>query len=524
MLGKPTPHTSRTLIQQLLQISDNDDTLDQNTTNADLLHERNDQHRYIPRCVSVENLLSCKAWLDQICEHEQAQLHENLEADSKWSTKRQLGGLYGAPKYHNFRHDPAIEHPVIDTAVLERIRDGRGPRDQVIEDLLAPLRESEFNSAETYDEMKEVLQAWNKRVTGDQRIDEDAITTLETAIEKRAELLRNPNDGLDKKVALDESSAELLQALTALRPEVAEFKSQEYFDILVMMWANARVAIPDMDDDLRLLTMKALINEVESKSRTTNARKLSSMARSMSVAQIEFDMAKVERLEAKRKAFEGKMRETLVRKLLDRIKVARGDLMRVELARMQRLTELQATLKWAAHDKLADTASWRDQDTACAEADEKLQRLLLQQGQDLDAHVHVAQSNAQMLSDMSTSLLCRAVEAGFSLKDKSLSNSAELEDSGLKTYLSSSMADVLSAREEAARMLDRMETVEVGLDAMLDVAKQQYREYDGLLRMLNPAGSLSTVGDAETELAGKYGPRRESILLMARNMQRDRNE
>ena len=528
MFERRTQRISRALIRQHLEDSDDEGDVDQDTTDDGLQDKTNfrfePQDRYLPRCASAENLLGCKAWLDQLCDHEEGQLHETLEADSESSAGCGTGHLFGATQCDNLGPDSAIEHTCTDIAVLQRIRDGRGPREKAFEDLLTPLRDSKFNGAETYDEMRKVLQNWNKRMTGDQGENQYARAMLKVAVERRAELLKGPNDGFDKNHALDESSIELLQALTALRPEIAGFKNQEHFDVLVMMWANVRIAIPDMDDDLKVLTMKALINEVEHKSHTTNARKLSDMARSMSVARLESDMAEVERLEAKMKAFEGKMRETVVKRLIDRIKVARRDLMQVKLEELQKLTELQATQKRVAHTKLSATASWGNQDRACDQADGKQQRVLQQQVPELEAHVHVVQSNAQVLSDMSRSLLSRAVEAGFSLKDESTSAFVGLEESELKTYLTGSLADILYAQEQAAKMLDRMYTVEGHLGVMMDAARKQYREYDGLLRLLNPAGSLSTVGDAEVELAEKYGRRRESILLAARNMQRARNK
>ena len=107
---------------------------------------------------------------------------------------------------------------------------------------------------------------------------------------------------------------------------------------------------------------------------------------------------------------------------------------------------------------------------------------------------------------MSDSLLSRALEAGFSLEDGNPTTLPELARTDVKAYITGIIADVLNAREEAAKSFSRMVTVESHLDVLLDAAKGQYRgEYDGQLRSLSPIKSSSTAGDIETEPAGKYG-------------------
>jgi hypothetical protein len=96
----------------------------------------------------------------------------------------------------------------------------------------------------------------------------------------------------------------------------------------------------------------------------------------------------------------------------------------------------------------------------------------------------------------------------------------ELAKADVKTYITGTILDILDAREQAAKMLDRTNTVESHLDVLLDVAKCQYQEHDGLLRSLNPAKTLSTNGDEEVQLTEKYGPRWYSILAIIRNMHR----
>ncbi|KAF9695461.1 hypothetical protein EKO04_006485 [Ascochyta lentis] len=518
-----TLHISRSLIQQHIKDSDTEDDADQDTDSGGSLIIKSSHYEKdckIPKCVSAENLLSCKAWLGQLCEHEQT-----LESDSNWSTPCDPGSLSSAIEEHGCHYNSAIERPSMDVEVLNRIRDGRGPRDQVFDDVLAPLRGSSprGHSAETYDELQKVLLAWNERILGNLGKEQDARKMLKTAIEKRASLLERMSHGGEEKQALDDASAKLLHALTTLRPEIASFKDHDHFEVLVMMWAHVGIAIPDMDDDLKLLALEALLNELESRSRMTNAEKLSEIAQSLSVTRSKVDMAEIERLEAKTQMSEEKMRETMVRKLIDKVKLARRELVQVKLKELLELTTLQAAQNWAAHDKVSKTRCWHDQHRTCGQADGKLQRALRQQMPELDAHVQVAQSNAKVLTDMGASLLSRALKAKSSTKDESTSTLTGLEGSDFKTYLTESMTNILHARGQAAKMVDQMDTVGHHLDVLLSAAKNQYREYDRLSCLLYPAASLGTDGDTEVEFAEKFGPRRESILLMARGMQRARD-
>jgi hypothetical protein len=343
MFRRRQKHISKALIQQHLKYPDSEN--DSDLEEAD--HVNGDIARFLPDCPSEGKLLECRSWLQQRCDQEQCRLEELLADDAH--CKLRLESVF-LPGYRDRRDsfnalDGGSNLP--DTAVLERIRDGRGPRGHCSEDLLATLRDApvQKHGTQWYGDPRSVLLAWNKRVSQGLEEDEGARDSLKAAIERRAHLLKAPARGSDKSLFLEESSAELLQALTAMRPEIADFEDQELFDVLVIMWANIRIAIPDLDDELKLLTMTALINEVESKSHTSNAVKLSSIARSLSVARLQMDPDEVECLEKKMQAFEKKLRETAAKKVIDKIKTGRRELTAVKLMELQQLTELQAAPK-----------------------------------------------------------------------------------------------------------------------------------------------------------------------------------
>jgi hypothetical protein len=176
--------------------------------------------------------------------------------------------------------------------------------------------------------------------------------------------------------------------------------------------ANVRIVVPDLDDELELLTMKAPISETQSKSYASNAEKLSGITRPLSAACLQLDADEVERLEKKMDAFRQKLRETVIRRVIDKIKLGRRELMGFELAKLQELTKLQAAQKWASHDNLGGDHYRPNHERVCTEADAKLQRVMQHQVPELDAHIQAVQSNAHALVGMSVSLLSRATEAG----------------------------------------------------------------------------------------------------------------
>lgn len=515
---------SKAFIRQHLEASDAEDNAKVDHTESSNTAEL-DRVTFLPACSSTGDLSDCRSWLQQRCKLEQVRLdeivtdHGHREVEFKYQDVIHKKGK--GENRRDSHHALGDDHASIDTAVLQRIREGRGPRDHVFEDLLAAFRDAplQSNSAESYDEMKRTLLTWNKKVSGDCQEGEDARELLKIAIERRAHLLKAPARGSDKSQFLEESSTELLKALAALRPEIASFKNQDFFDIMVMMWANARIAIPDLDDELRLLTMKALINELESKSHASNSVKLSGIARSLSVARLQLDSAQVKHLEKKMQAFKNKLREAVVKKVIDKIKVGRGKLAGIKLLELQELTELQAAQKWAAYDRLGDDKCWRSHEGVYALANVKLEHILQHQGPDLDARVNAIQSNANALAGISGTLVSRAEKAGFSLDDQTSPALADLGNVDVEAYVIKGVTNILNAREQAAKMLGQMETVESHLEVMLDAAKGQYRAYDEVLRT---AERTESEYNKEVQLVEDFGfgPRRESILLMCRDMHR----
>ncbi|KAJ4991801.1 hypothetical protein SVAN01_02651 [Stagonosporopsis vannaccii] len=483
-MSRPCPqHLSKALTRQHLRESDPEDGDEHNTTGP----ESPCRKPITPRWGSAEDLLSCKSWLGQLCEEERSRLDKALEVDSNSAACQSNSNAVSTSDMQEPAHDKDADR--LGTGILQRVRQGRGPRDSVAEDLLAVFRVDslEENCAETYEDMQKVLLSWNKRVSAGLVEDQHARVILRAAVARRRSLLRRSYPGIDREKALQESTNEMLHALTALRPEVACFQTQESSDILTMMWANVRVVVPDLDDELKALTMKALIDETVSKSNAKNAGNMTGLARSLSVAQLEGNDDEIVRLKAKIQAFKQKIHETAIRNVIDRIKGTRRELAQIKLKDLQDLTELQAAQKWAAHTKLGGCQHMQNLISACDQADIMLRRKSHQQVPEMDAHVQVAQNNANRLTGMTASLFNRAKDAGFSLEHDQSSTLFDLADADIKAYVSGTVADIVDARAEAVEMLDRIDAVEAHLDILLGAAKSRYWAYDAVLEMLKEA-------------------------------------
>jgi hypothetical protein len=423
------------------------------------------------------NLREVRAWIETLCDAEQASIH--------WSSEYEYRTI-DTGKSRTSRPGP-------DTEILRRIRRGDGPRKRVYEDLLAPLRskgpgktrESENPYAnESYEDMRNVLKAWNRRVSGEIENDTEGRQMLARAITERDTALSEEEKGIHDVEALQHSSQHMLDALKVLRPEVASFKNQDPLGILMIMWVNVRATIPDMDDELKYLTMKAIVREVVSQSQLTNRRKRLAIESRIWAARLLGDMTEVERLKARLGAFDRKVFEVAIKRLIDKIRLGRRVLMKEALKGLQDMTVVQAGQKWAAYSK--QTATLMEQSNTCAEADDNLQLICCQGLEELEGLAYVAQINLSKLADLSASSMSRALEPGVaSINGSTAEDKVQLNWHDLVIHYEGSIADIVAARGEARNLLKRMRKMESALDRVLTAAQTQYREYDGLLGLVS---------------------------------------
>ena len=101
-----------------------DDFVETDTTGSELLHHDGT----IPTWAFAEGLSSCKFWLDQLCEEEQARFEEALEKNSDWPISPSNNGPLEANGSQGPRCDEGADYPSTDTKVVQRIRRGLGGR------------------------------------------------------------------------------------------------------------------------------------------------------------------------------------------------------------------------------------------------------------------------------------------------------------------------------------------------------------------------------------------------------------
>ncbi|KAF2123442.1 hypothetical protein P153DRAFT_401922 [Dothidotthia symphoricarpi CBS 119687] len=462
-------------------------------------------------------LARTRSWLDAKCLQEQASADWAPEfSRERWSTfQEQEGSIHGSP--------------AIDTTILERIHAGRGPRDPSYEvDLLAAVRlepvemiegpEPEY-VRETYKATSKVLLEWNLHISAD-KYDPELSKALVGVLNERVRLFGEVQKGTANPTILNktsDSSRQIIQALCALRPEVARFSTLNPTTILYILWAYIGRAVPDMDDDLKYATMRVLLGERLLMSSVKNKRRREMMEDDIKTSRQRGEMIRVQRLEEERSKEERILCEAAKTETRQRIKYARRGVREEALRELQQLTLLQAAQKWAFGDKTIPP--WTGLHQACADADTNLRRTLLQKADDLDASCHALDANADLFRRLHRKVLTRALK--FVGRDLNCDDATRekvikerMNDPDTLRMMIEVNADLAGQKQAAGQLHEQMDMVEASLNPLLDAAKVQYRAHDGLSRVLNCEQSLSVSGDFDAEMQEKCGPDRDEVVLM----------
>ncbi|KAJ4373298.1 hypothetical protein N0V83_003592 [Neocucurbitaria cava] len=327
------------------------------------------------------NLGDVRAWLDSECAKELEKScwqDEETEAVVVMTEVKSLG---------------------VDTSILNRIHEGRGPRDAAFEDLLAPLRlhspAGPSSREETYDDMVEVLLAWNQHVThayDNTEGRELLIASLHErlkAVNKIHEMIKDRRasemyDRIGHKGILEPSARHILQALHIYRPEIKRFKNQDPFDSLVMLWANTRPEIPDIkiDDEMRYLSFKVLVAEQGLAQRYADESFRREIKRKRDSARQRKDKPSYLRLQEEKEHFEKAAAKQALQSTHSKIFYARSELRKLGLQDLQALTLLQASQKLTTRTTFSRIPSWTVQPNctnlyaSCAQADFALDLIL----------------------------------------------------------------------------------------------------------------------------------------------------
>lgn len=313
-------------------------------------------------------LSTTRNWLEELCNEEQSKADSEPEYHFQRVVRHpegaELPSFSGAESIHRDGLTDILVKPpglALKIEIVDRISRGEGPRDTRYNDLLAPLRLNSDSPdraipycTETYRQLYDVLQKWNKHVGSILDLSAEREELLE-ALNERAQLISKIEKGLKKRAVLDHPNPRLQQALRAFRPEIAGFENQSVFDILVMLVANLRVANPDLDDETKCAIIRVVYREARLtllSDKEYNAKKRDIQSKLESARRAD-DEAEVKRLNSQKHELQMQSHARRAETTIDFIRNARKDLYWKALLEMQDLALQQAGQKWAASERLS---------------------------------------------------------------------------------------------------------------------------------------------------------------------------
>ncbi|KAF2642168.1 hypothetical protein P280DRAFT_517155 [Massarina eburnea CBS 473.64] len=403
-----------------------------------------------------------------------------------------------------------------ESAMLRRIAKGLGTRTKEYEDLLAPLRdatsdEDAFSTAssyreETYDEMLQVLLAWNRSVAPIEESDEDRQELLD-ALEERDCLIDDAMQQHDQRT-LNRPAPRLLRALHAFRPETASFQHQEVADVLIMVIANLRVARPDIDDHLKcaiFLTMmkEAMARMAFDKSYRKEKDRLHEERKAARASG--YDQEADRLLEEDRQLIRQNKKDR-AEEMVDKIKFGRRGLYEKVLEEMQELAVLQAAQLEAASElrqspvvftKIEEAMESTDGDAIaevgyrCACDDTSIAAMLELNRKCL---IRTRKFEAHDIKEP---------EARRRVKRERMDNPRTVD------MMLQVVDDTETVRRTSRLVLGHMENLETSLETILDGASERFRTYQGGMQLIGEIDPEHAEA-GETGLAGGGAEDKES--------------
>jgi hypothetical protein len=451
----------------------------------------------LPTGASLEDTM---AWLDAQCEAEQARFDSVQD-----------------PEYQPESGPAELDRPNrgLDTAVLNRIRRGYGPRSSKFEDLLWPLRlntsAGRFNKRpwkESSEAMAEVLLNWNKHVASAYD-DPDTRIDLIDAMQARVSFLNRILSHRRSADAHDDTSRKLLHAIHAYRPETADFETQDTCNLLTIILAHIGFAIPDIDQELKYLIFYTLVTERVHMAHVANADTRRRLEGDISIAKKRRDSENVVKYEQKLIDWSLGVFENNCDIIALRVKIARRNVELKALEELQTLTVLQTAQKIVLDERLAKGKSpahlliprstWLPaHSSACMAADANLDDVVNEHMTDLLANVKVASRNtADMKYITRARILTRALKfAGLDLTDVSEKERRKvvkerMANPGTVSMMGNAVEGITETQQQAREMADAMDAMELKLAQMLRRAEEQQKEYEDLERLVHSDVSLA---------------------------------
>jgi hypothetical protein len=437
----------------------------------------------------------------------------SLEEMQNWLTtqsKIEQARADWTPGNEPFREDTHLRTLSLDTAVLDRIRQGEGPREPTFDDLLAPLRQTvvedfkrdeSTSTEETYEEMKEVLLNWNRQVAN---VPEDtkARNALEDAMHGRIAFLETAFTRRLSADAHEDSSRKLLHTIHVYRPETASFQTQDLNNLLTIILAHSGFADPDVDDNLKQLMIRVLLTERGYMAEIANARYIRKFEEDIIKAKRRGLVEEVAKLELKYTTWKSDLFARNAKVIINKIRGTRRAIECKQLMDVQELNILHAAQKLALLETTAKQdpseryhmlkSAWlTDAQHACDRADAQLQAAASQRLSDLDAYSDGAAYEIEAMEDINNArVLTRARKfAGRDLKDVTATERDRIVQKRMShpattTMMSDAVADMTEIKNKAKDVFNQVSSIEGQLEDMLDAAIVSYKAYGGMAGLL----------------------------------------
>lgn len=462
----------------------------------------------LPFGASLEQI---KTWLDTQCETEQTCIDWTVDYDHK-------------PQDHTEEHEVFDKRP--NTAILDRIRRGHGPRSSKFEDLLWPLRTDKSEGAsrfskwprkESFKAMAEVLLKWNKHVACTYK-DVEAREALMHAMRGRIAFFDRALSHRRSADAHDDSSRKLLRAVYIYRPETIIFGTKDPFDLLTITLAHIGFAIPDFDHELEYLMFYTLVIERSRMAHVANAGIRHKSEEKIADSKRRRDTERAAMYERKISDWNRNVFQKNCNIVAERIKVARRNIELKVSEELQTLTVLQIAQKVISRDIISkrsppakdlssSSASWAKQMDACSATEVILERIVREHMDDLNASAKVvSQINADMKDINRTRVLTRAMKfAGLDLKNVSETArrrvvEERMANPGTLIMMGNAIKGITETKIKATNMLEAVVKIDDRLEELLDAAKVAYGKYEELTWVIDSEFAFSVEG----KLDGKF--------------------
>jgi hypothetical protein len=491
------PITRSLVLQSVLEVDSDDDseltysldtlTSSWHTDTTTKNDESVDENGSLPLHATLEDTLT---WLDIQCEAEQARLDCVLEEHCR-------------PDYRPQKHDHLNRG--LNTAVLDRIRRGYGPRSSKFEDLLWPLRINTFTGTERFSKrprnescevMTEVLLNWNKHVASAYD-DPEARIALIHAMYARVSFLDRILIHRRSADAHDDTLRKLLHAMHAYRPETADFETQDTCNLLTIILAHIGFAIPDIDQELKFLIFYALVTERGHMAYTANVNTRRKLEEQIAHARRRRDSESVARYERKMSDWSRDVFEKNCDIIASRVKTARRNVKLKALEELQTLTILQTAQKIVLDERLfkgkspsqllVPQSTWLPAClSACVAADASLEDVMQEDMTDLLASAKAASKNTVDMKYITRArILTRALKfAGLDLKTISETERARVVEErmanpGTVSMMGDVVEGIMETKHKARDVIEAMGKVETKLGEMLKKVENVGKEYVG---------------------------------------------